>query len=121
MKRADDFNSRRKDLAELNDDQLYQKFWALAEEIVQPMLELGYQNTTPSIERSILLRMGLSSLEAAPIVNGVIKKGLMGKGCGHIVWRLSQKLGISIRETGSALANGQYWDVVDDLFIKPDC
>lgn len=116
MKRADDYAVRREHLKNLSDDELKEQFWGLAEKIVEPMLELGYKNTTPAIERSILLRMGFSSLEVKPIVEGVIRKGLMGKGAGNVVWRLSKKLGVSVREAGVGLSEGKYWDEVDKLF-----
>ena len=116
MKRKDDYNVRRAHLANLTDEQLYARFWELAEKIVDPMLELGRVHTTPAIERSILLRMGFSSLEVKPIVEGVMKKGLMGKGCGNVVWRLAEKKSISVREAGLLLARGQEWDSVDALF-----
>jgi D-ornithine 4,5-aminomutase subunit alpha len=116
MKRADDFEVRRQHIKNLTDEELKKKFWGLAEKVVEPMLELGYKNTTPAIERSILLRMGFSSLEVKPIVEGVIRKGLMGKGAGNVVWRLSKKLGVSVREAGVALSEGKYWDEVDTLF-----
>ncbi len=116
MKRADDFEKRRAHLANLTDEELYERFWKLANEIVDPLLELGRKNTTPAIERSILLRMGFSSLEAKPIVEGVMSKGLMGKGAGNVVWRLSKKLGCSVREAGLLLAQGKHWDDVDTLF-----
>lgn len=115
-KRADDFEVRRQHLKGLSDEDLKNRFWELAEKIVEPMLELGYKNTTPAIERSILLRMGFSSLEVKPIVEGVMKKGLMKKGAGNVVWKLSKKLGISVREAGVGLSEGKYWDEVDDLF-----
>lgn len=116
MKRADDFEVRRQHIKDLTEEQLKQRFWELAEKIVEPMLELGYKNTTPSVERSVLLRMGFSSLEVKPIVDGVINKGLMSKGAGNVVWRLSKKLGISVREAGLGLVEGKYWDEVDALF-----
>ena len=116
MKRADDYAQRRAHLANLSDEELYNKFWNLAEEIVDPLLELGRKNTTPSVERSILLRMGFSSLEVKPIVEGVMSKGLMGKGAGNVVWRLSKKLGCSVREAGLELAKGKHWDEDDTLF-----
>lgn len=116
MKRADDFESRRQNLAGLTDEELKARFWDLAEKIVDPLLELGRTHTTPAVERSVLLRMGFSSLEVKPIVEGVMAKGLMGKGAGNVVWRLSKKLGISVREAGLALSQGQHWDVVDTLF-----
>jgi len=116
MKRADDYEKRRAHLANLTDEELYDRFWQLANEIVDPLLELGKKNTTPSVERSILLRMGFSSIEAKPIVEGVMNKGLMGKGAGNVVWRLSEKLGCSVREAGLELANGNHWDTVETLF-----
>lgn len=116
MKRADDFEQRRQHLANLTDEELEKRFWDLTEKVVDPLLELGKKNTTPAVERSILLRMGFSSLEVKPIVEGVINKGLMSKGAGNVVWRLSKKLGISVREAGVALSQGKYWDVVDTLF-----
>ncbi|HOR85265.1 MAG TPA: ornithine aminomutase subunit alpha [Bacillota bacterium] len=116
VKRADDYQTRREHLKNLSDDELKKRFWELAEKVVEPMLELGYKNTTPAIERSVLLRMGFSSLEVKPIVEGVMKKGLMGKGAGNVVWRLSKKLGVSVREAGIGLSDGKYWDEVDKLF-----
>jgi D-ornithine 4,5-aminomutase subunit alpha len=116
MKRTDDYEVRREHIKNLTDDELKKKFWDLAEKVVEPMLELGYKNTTPAIERSILLRMGFSSLEVKPIVEGVIKKGLMGKGAGNVVWRLSKKLGVSVREAGLSLSEGKNWDEVEKLF-----
>lgn len=116
VRRADDYEVRRQHLAKLSDEDLKKRFWELAEKIVDPMLDLGYKNTTPAIERSILLRMGFSSLEVKPIVEGVMRKGLMGKGAGNLVWRLSKELGISVREAGVGLAEGKYWDKVDTLF-----
>lgn len=116
MKRADDYQVRREHLANLTDEELKKKFWELAEKIVEPMLELGYKNTTPAVERSVLLRMGFSSLEVKPIVEGVMAKGLMSKGAGNVVWRLSKKLGVSVREAGVGLAEGKYWDEVEGLF-----
>ncbi len=116
MKRADDYEQRRAHLANLTDEELYDRFWNLANQIVDPLLELGKKNTTPSVERSILLRMGFSSLEVKPIIEGVMNKGLMGKGAGNVVWRLSEKLGLTVREAGLELANGRHWDDVDTLF-----
>jgi len=118
MKRNDDYQERRAHLADLTDEQLYTRFWELAERIVDPMLELGRKNTTPAVERSVLLRMGFSSVEVKPIVEGVMKKGLMGKGCGNVVWRLAEKKGISVREAGLLLADGKEWDSVDALFVS---
>lgn len=120
MRRDDDYQTRRAHLADLSDEALHERFWTLARQLVEPMLETGRHCTTPAIERSVLLRMGFSSVEAKPIVDGVMARGLMGKGCGGIVWRLAQQTGRPIRETGAMLAAGQLWDDVERLFAKPD-
>lgn len=116
MKRSDDFEKRREHLKDLSDEELYNKFWELAEKIMDPLLDLGKKNTTPSIERSVLLRMGFSSLEVKPIVEGIMNKGLMKKGAGNVVWRLSKYLNVSVREAGLLLAEGKCWEDVDKLF-----
>ena len=103
-------------MANLSDEELYQRFWQLTEKVVDPLLELGRKNTTPSIERSVLLRMGISSLEAKPIVEGCIDRGLMGKGAGHVVYKLAKAKNISIKEAGTMLAEGKGWDEVVSLF-----
>lgn len=115
-KRADDFNERRAHLAKLSDQELYERFWSLASDIVDPLLELGRKNTSPAIERSVLLRMGFSSIEAKAIVDGVIDRGLMGKGAGHVVYKLAKSKNISVREAGVALADGKMWQEAADLF-----
>jgi len=116
MKRQDDFEKRSKHLKDLSDEALYDRFWELANQIVEPMLELGKKNTTPAIERSILLRMGFSSIEAGPIVDAVIEKGLMGKGAGHVVWKLSQKRNVGIRDAGLMIIDGKEKDWSERLF-----
>ena len=116
MKRADDFAERRKHIANLSDQELYHRFWQLTSQVVDPLLKLGRKNTTPSVERAVLLRMGVSSLETQSIVEGCMDRGLMGKGAGHVVYKLSQEKGISIKEAGTMLAEGRGWDAVTAAF-----
>lgn len=116
MKRQDDFAERRKHIAGLSDKELYDRFWELTNQVVAPMLELGRTNTTPSVERSVLLRMGISSLDTKPIVEGCMDRGLMGKGAGHVVYKLANAKGISIKDAGSLLAKGEAWDEAVALF-----
>ena len=116
MKRADDFQERRKHIAGLTDEELYNRFWELTEQVVTPLLDLGRKNTTPSIERAVLLRMGVSSLDTQKIVEGCMDRGLMGHGAGHVVYKLSEEKGMSIRETSEELAKGKYWDEAVALF-----
>ena len=110
------FEERRRHLRHLSDEELYTRFWELTEKLVEPLLQAGREYTTPAIERSVLLRMGFSSLEAQAIVRGVIDHGLMGRGAGHVVWKVSEELELSIRETGLSLAEGRHWDVAARLF-----
>lgn len=116
MKREDDFQIRRKHLADLTEEQLENRFWELAEKLVDPIIDLGYKNTSPSIERSILLRMGFSSVEAKSIVDNAIDRGLIGKGAGHIVYKLSKEKNVSIRDAGLMLVEGDAWEEIKPLF-----
>ncbi|WP_099187807.1 ornithine aminomutase subunit alpha [Tepidibacter mesophilus] len=116
MKRADDFNERRVHLANLSDQELYDRFWELAGKIVDPLLDLGRKNTTPSVERSVLLRMGFSSLEAKPLVDGAMDRNLMRKGVGHIVYRVAKDKNLSIRDAGLSMIEGKYWDYALEVF-----
>lgn len=110
IKRADDFDKRREHLKDLTDEQLEKRFWEMAEKIVNPLIELAANHTTPAVERSVLLRMGFSSLEAKGIVDNTLDRGLMGKGAGHIVWRVADELKRDYREIGREMAEGQHWD-----------
>ena len=116
MKRADDFETRRQHLRAMSDEELKAYFWKLAQQTVDPLLEYGRTHTTPSVERSVLLRMGFSSLEAKPIVEGAIAHNLIGHGAGNIVYRLSKSTGMSIRDAGVALSKGEMWDQAAALF-----
>lgn len=116
MKRADDFESRREHLRSMSDEELKNYFWQLAQQVVDPLLEYGRTHTSPSVERSVLLRMGFSSLEAKPMVDQAIEHDLIGHGVGNVVYRLSKSEGLSIREAGVALAEGRLWDRAVSLF-----
>ena len=116
LKREDDFTTRRTHLANLSDEELKARFWELAEKLVDPMLDLAKTHTTPSIERSVLLRMGFSSLEAKPLVEGAIDRGLIGKGVGHLVYRISKEKNISIRQAGEEMIEGKHWDTLLEIF-----
>ena len=116
MRREDDYQARREHLAGLTDEQLYDKFWGLIGEIVDPLLELGKEYTSPSVERSVLLRMGLSSLEAKAVVDGCVERSLLGHGAGNVVYKLAKAKGLGIREAGMELADGKLWDDAVALF-----
>ena len=120
MKRADDFEQRRQHIANLSDEELYNRFWELTAQVVDPLLELGRKNTTPSVERAVLLRMGVSSLDTQKIVEGAMDRGLMGHGTGHVVYAISKEKGISIKEASEKLAQGEYWDDAVEYFKKKE-
>lgn len=110
LKREDDFQVRRQHLADLSDEALKARFWTLIEETVDPLLAMAKTHTTPSIERSVLLRMGFSSIEAKPLVDMAIDRDLIGKGVGHLVYKASKENGVSIREAGLGMLEGLYWE-----------
>lgn len=116
MKRNDDFKERRAHLADLTDEQLEARFWELANKLVDPLLEMGYEYTSPAVERSVLLRMGFSSIEAKAIVDGCIEHSLIEHGTGNVVYRVAKEQNIDIRSAGLALIDGKYWDDAEKLF-----
>lgn len=119
MERHDDFDRRRRHLADLSEQQLEERFWALTGELIDPLLELARTHTSPSIERSVLLRMGFSSLEARAIVEQTLDHELIGKGAGHVVYRVAREQGLSIRDAGCKLAEGRLWDTAQAAFGAP--
>jgi len=112
IERPDDFEQRRAHLREIPDDALHARFWSLVEQIVAPLIEEARTHTSPSIERSVLLRMGFSSIEAKRLVNGFVERGVLGEGAGRIVLELANTKGTTVREAGEALLEGRYWEDV---------
>ncbi len=116
IERNDDYLKRRIHIEEMSDEQLKTYFWKLANQVVDPLIDLATSHTTPAIERSVLLRMGFSSLEAKAIVDKVMDASLMGKGAGHVVYRYAQLTNQDIRTAGKALIEGIGWDQVIKSF-----
>ncbi len=114
--RIDDFDSRRQHLNNLSDEALKAYFWKLIDQSVEPLVSLAKTHTSPSIERSVLLRMGFSSIEAKTIVDQTIEHHLMGKGAGHCVYKYSLITKKSIREAGLSLLRGEGWQEVMSAF-----
>jgi len=108
--RNDDFKDRRKHLEHLSDEQLKTYFYELTDKIVDPLLTLAYDYTTPAIERSVLMRMGFSSLESKAIVDKLFDHQLLSYGAGHIVYLYSKMNKTSIREAGLKLLYDQELD-----------
>ncbi len=110
--RADDYASRRERLRELSDDELHAYFWELVEKIVDPLVVEARSHTSPSIERSVLLRMGFSSIEAKALVQRMSESGLLGHGAGRLVLELARAKGMTVREAGEALLAGDHWEAL---------
>lgn len=116
LRREDDFEQRRAHLKNLSDAELKDLFWKLTEQVVDPLLDLAKTHTSPSVERSVLLRMGFSSLEAKPLVDGAIDRGLIMHGVGHVVYRISKEKNIPLRQAGLELIEGKHWDDAIAIF-----
>ena len=119
--RIDDYQSRREHLAKLSDDELKERFWNLLEQTVNPLIDIAKKNTSPAIERSILLRMGFSSLEAKILVEKTIEHNLIRKGAGHVVYRLARLKNINIRDAGLKLIGDIGWKEVKQSFGGESC
>jgi len=97
------FEERRAALAKLSDEELRERFWKLTNEVVAPILDLAKGHTSPSIERAVLLRMGIDSVSSHGVVQRIHDAGLLGKGAGHVVLKLSQKSGKDLRGAAQAI------------------
>ncbi|RAO99484.1 ornithine aminomutase [Petrotoga sp. 9PW.55.5.1] len=114
--RPDDFNERSKKLKNMTDEELDNYFWELVGKVVDPLVDLAQTHTSPSIERSVLLRMGFNSLQAKALVEKIGEHNLLSKGAGNIVYQLSKSKNMEIIDTGKALINDQYWEDVEKIF-----
>ena len=110
VERNDDFNVRRRHLQELSGEQLHARFWKLVDALVQPLVAEARTHTTPSIERSVLLRMGFSSVEAKALVARAQQLELLGCGVGRLVLKLANTKNITVPEAGALLLEGHHWD-----------
>ena len=111
--RADDFESRRAHLASLSDEALDERFWSLIAQLTAPLIEEARTHTSPAIERSVLLRMGFSSVESKALVEVFQRRGLLGHGVGRLVLELAESRGLSVREAGEALLENRLWEAVE--------
>ena len=107
LERPDDFDVRRAHLASMTDEALHARFWELVERIVAPLIEEARTHTSPAIERSVLLRMGFSSIESRSLVEQLQRQGLLGQGAGRLVLELAKTRGITVRDAGEALLKGE--------------
>jgi D-ornithine 4,5-aminomutase subunit alpha len=110
MAREDTYLQVRGHLAQLTDEELEARFWELTREIVDPLVELARTHTSPSIERSVLMRMGIDSPTCMAVVSECETRGLLGHGAGHVVLHCAETCGVDVREAARLLAAGEGWE-----------
>lgn len=108
------FEKRREELKKMSDAELKARFWELCDQAIEPIVDLAKTHTSPSIERSVLLRMGVDSLSSHGVVDRIHEAGLLGKGAGHVVLKLAQKNGTDIRTAAAAILENK--EVLNGLF-----
>lgn len=118
MIREDDYLKRREHLKNMNEEELINYFWKLTEKIVDPLIELSKTHTSPSIERSVLLRMGFSSIESKNIVKYMIENNLLSHGAGKIVLIYSELKKKNYLEVGKELSKGVGWEEIIDYYRR---
>lgn len=114
--RQDDYQVRGSHLKDMSDAELKKRFFELCDQIVDPLLDMAYHNTSKSIERSILLRMGFSSLEAKVIVDTLNEHNLLRKGAGHCVYKIMTLHNLPVREAGLMIFEGQGIEELVEVF-----
>ena len=113
MARDDTFPHVRRHLDALSDEQLEARFWELTQQIVDPLVALAASHTSPSIERSVLMRMGVDSQTCAAVVAECEKRALLGHGAGHVLLVCSQEWGCDVVAAAGRLASGDGWETGD--------
>ncbi len=111
-----EFDKKRSHLLDLSDEELHERFWQLTDQLVNPLIQLAKEYTSPSIERSILLRMGFSSIEATTIVKNIINENMLEYGAGNLVLRYSIIKKFSVREAGMMLLNHEGFIQLKEYF-----
>jgi len=113
MAREDTFAQAREHLADLSDAELEARFWELSQRCVDPLVELARTHTSPSIERSVLMRMGIDSLTCKAVVAECETRGLLGHGAGHVLLIAMRAWSVDASEAARRLAAGEGWDLMD--------
>ena len=117
--REDTYLQDRAHLAGLTDEQLEARFWALSEQIVEPLVELARTHTSPSIERSVLMRMGVDSRTCMAVASECEKRGLLGHGVGQVVAHCATTWRCPAPEAARRLAAGEGWETVEQKWGAP--
>jgi len=97
-------DARVEELARLSDEELKARFWELTRQMMTPVVDLARTHTSPSIERSVLLRMGIDSVSSHGVVDAITEAGLLGKGAGHVVLLVGERHGLDVREAAARIA-----------------
>jgi D-ornithine 4,5-aminomutase subunit alpha len=111
------YERRREELKQMTDEQLKAHFWALCDQLVDPLVGLARTHTSPSIERAVLLRMGIDSLSAHGVVERIYQAGLLGKGAGHVLLKLAEQRGTDVKNAAALILEDK--DVLQGLFGEP--
>lgn len=111
--RIDNFEKRKIELEKLSDAELKERFWDLCNQVVEPIVDLARTHTSPSIERSVLLRMGIDSITAHAVVDRVLEAGLLGKGAGHVVLEVSKMKKCDLQAAARAICDEK--DILNGL------
>ena len=118
MVREDDFQKKREHLKNMSEEELINYFWQLTEKIVDPLVELSKTHTSPSIERSVLLRMGFSSIESKNIVRYMVENNLLSHGAGKVVLIYSELKKKNYLEAGKDLSEGIGWEEIVNFYRR---
>jgi D-ornithine 4,5-aminomutase subunit alpha len=113
MSRDDTYLKVRGHLADLSDAELEARFWELAQQVVDPMVGLARTHTSPSIERSVLMRMGIESPTCMSVVAECEKRGLLGHGAGYVVLHCATAWECAAPEAARRLAAGDGWELAE--------
>jgi D-ornithine 4,5-aminomutase subunit alpha len=114
--RNDDYEKRSTHLINKTDQELKTYFYELLDQMIDPILDLAYTHTSPSIERSILLRMGFSSIEAKALVDLILEQNLIAHGAGHVILKYAKINELDIRDAGLKLLESNDFKTLKEAF-----
>ncbi len=92
--RLERFEARREEFKRMTDAELKERFWALCNQVIEPIVDLALTHTSPSIERAVLLRMGIDSLSSHGVVDRIQDAGLLGQLEEDVAGALAQQSGV---------------------------
>jgi D-ornithine 4,5-aminomutase subunit alpha len=110
------FEKRREELSQLSDEELKIRFWELCDQVVAPIVDLARTHTSPSIERSVLLRMGIDSISSHGVVDRILEAGLLGKGAGHVLLEVAKSRNLDLRSAAAAILENK--EILNGLFTS---